>query len=131
MPCAALQGVGGELDVCCRTSATALSDEVTRAAFALAALGGNTQFELNLLKTQPRTGVAGDFAVGDSAADTDDHGLACWWIRGCVNYKCESVAFAINLIMQLLRPCRLAFCLSAVLPMRCSQPNRRHDDQRQ
>ena len=79
MPCAALQGVGGELDVCCRASATALSDEVTRAAFALAALGGNTQFELDLVKTRPRTRVADDFAVGNSAADTDDHGLACWW----------------------------------------------------
>ena len=82
MPCAAFQGVGGELDVCCRTSATALRDEVTRAALelaVLAALGGNTQFELDLVKTRPRTRVADDFAVGNSAADTDDHGLACWW----------------------------------------------------
>lgn len=77
MPCAAFQGVGGELDVGCRAGAAALRDDVARAAFALAALGGDTQLELNLVKTQTGTGVAGNFAVRDSAANTDDHGLAC------------------------------------------------------
>ena len=62
-----------------------MRDEVTRAAFklavlaVLAALGVNTQFELDLVKTRPRTRVADDFAVGNSAADTAEHCLACWW----------------------------------------------------
>jgi hypothetical protein len=80
MPCAAFQGGIGELDVCCGAGAVALRDDVARAAFALTALGGNTQFELDLVKAQPGTGVTGNFAVRDSAADTDDHGLACWWV---------------------------------------------------
>lgn len=75
MPCAAFPRIGGELDVCGRAGAVALRNNVTRAAFTLAALGGNTQFELNLVKTQTGTGVAGNFAVRDSAADTDDHGI--------------------------------------------------------
>lgn len=82
MPCAAFQGVGGELDVGCGTGAVALRDDVTRATFALAALGGDTQLKLNLFKTQSGTCVSGNFAVRDSAADTDDHGLACWLVLG-------------------------------------------------
>ncbi len=75
MPCAAfLMGIG-ELDVGCRAGAAALRNDVARAAFALATLGGDTQFELNLFKAQTGTGVAGNFAVRDSAADTDDHGI--------------------------------------------------------
>jgi hypothetical protein len=69
---------GALMDVCGRAGAAALRDNVARAAFALAALGGDTQFELDLVKAQTGTGVAGNFAVGDSAADTNDHGLACW-----------------------------------------------------
>ncbi len=80
IPCAAFQGMGGELDVCCWTAAAALRDHVARAAFALAALGGDTQFELDLIETQPGSGVAGDFAIGDSAADTNNHGVACWLV---------------------------------------------------
>jgi hypothetical protein len=72
--------MGGELDVCSWAGAVALRDNVTRATFALAALGSDTQFELDLVKAHARTGVAGDFAVGDSAADTNNHGLACWLV---------------------------------------------------
>lgn len=86
--------MGGELDVSCRAAAVALRDHVACATFALAALGGDTQFELDLIETQPGTGVAGDFAIGDSAADTNNHGVACWLVIRCIDYKCESVAFA-------------------------------------
>ncbi|WP_305295359.1 hypothetical protein [Polaromonas sp.] len=41
----------------------------------MTALGGDAEFELDLVKAQARAGMAGDFAVGDSAADTDDHGI--------------------------------------------------------
>lgn len=43
--------------------------------FALTALGGDAEFELDLVKAQARVGMTGDFAIGDSAADTDDHGI--------------------------------------------------------
>jgi hypothetical protein len=54
----------------------ALVHHLTSAGLALAALGGYTQFELNLIEAEPGTGMAGDIAVGDSAADANDHGLA-------------------------------------------------------
>lgn len=73
MPCAAFQTVAGELDVGGRAACTALGYHIPGATFALPALGRNTQFELNLVKTQAGTCVAGDFAVGDSVADADDH----------------------------------------------------------
>lgn len=87
--------MGGELDVCCRAGAAALRNNIARTAFALAALGGDTQFKLDLVETQTGTGVAGNFAVRDSAADTNNHGVACWLMIRCIEYKCESVAFAI------------------------------------
>lgn len=71
---------GALMDVCGRATAAALRDHIARAAFTLAALGGDTQFELDLVETQPGTGVAGNFAVGDSAADTNNHGVACWLV---------------------------------------------------
>ena len=71
---------GALMDVGGRAAAAALRDHVACAAFTLAALGGNTQFELDLVKAQAGTGVAGNFAVGDSAADTNNHGVACWLV---------------------------------------------------
>ena len=76
VPCAAFLRVAGELDVGRRATGAALCHHVTGAAFALAALGGHAEFELNLVKAQARTGMADDFAVGDTAADTNNHGVA-------------------------------------------------------
>ena len=52
----------------------ALRHHIARAAFAAAALGGYTQFKLYFVKAHAGPGVAGDFTVGNSAADTNDHG---------------------------------------------------------
>ena len=67
--------MGGELDVGCRAGAAALRDHIPGTPFALTALGGNTEFELDIVKTQTSTRMAGYFAIRDSAADTDDHGI--------------------------------------------------------
>ena len=42
---------------------TALRHDVTRTAFALAALGGYAQLELDVVKTQTGTGMAGNLSV--------------------------------------------------------------------
>ncbi|MFM9899844.1 MAG: hypothetical protein ACKVOT_02420 [Polaromonas sp.] len=42
----------------------------------MAALGGNTQFKLDIVKAHASVGVAGDVAVRNSAADANDHGQA-------------------------------------------------------
>jgi hypothetical protein len=68
--------VGGELDVGGRAAGAALRDHIAGAAFALAALGGYAEFELDLVKAEACTRMAGNFAVRDSAADANDHGLA-------------------------------------------------------
>jgi hypothetical protein len=52
----------------------ALRHDVTGAAFALATLRGDTELELDLVESHAGAGVASDLAVGNSAADTDDHG---------------------------------------------------------
>jgi hypothetical protein len=86
--------MGGELDVGGRAGAVALCDNVSGATFALATLGGDTQFELDLVEAHAGVRVAGYLAIRNSAADTNDHGLACWLVIRCVDYKCESIAFA-------------------------------------
>ena len=95
---AAPKGVGGELYIRGWTDAAALSHYVPCTTFALAALGGNTELKLNLVETHASLCMAGNFAVRNSAADTDDHGLA--WLLGELiprtYYKCESIAFAIT-----------------------------------
>jgi hypothetical protein len=90
--------MGGELDIGGRAAGAALRHHITGAAFTLAALGGHAEFELDLVKAQARAGMTGDFAVGDSAADANNHGmgLAGDWFNRCADYKCESVAFAIE-----------------------------------
>ena len=53
---------------------TALLDQLTRAAFAAAAAGGNAQLELDVVKAHAGVRLAGDLAVGHSVADTNNHG---------------------------------------------------------
>ena len=52
----------------------ALRYHVTCAVFAAAALRGNAELELDFVKAHSCTGMACDFTVGDTAANTDDHG---------------------------------------------------------
>ncbi len=75
---------------------TALRDHIAGATFALAALGGDTQLELYVVKAETRTHVAGDITVRNALAYTNDHGgKQSGWLLKIVHYKYESVAFAI------------------------------------
>jgi hypothetical protein len=56
-----------------RAAATALRPERTGTAFALAALGGDAEFELDFVKIGPGTGRTLDGPVGNPMADADDH----------------------------------------------------------
>lgn len=67
--------MGGELDVGCRAGTAALRDHIPGTPFALTALGGNPEFELDIVKAQTGTRMACYFTVRNSAADTDDHGI--------------------------------------------------------
>lgn len=66
--------MGGLFNMGCWAGRAALSDYVTGAAFAAAALGGDTELELDFVKAHACAGVADDVTVRDAAADTNDHG---------------------------------------------------------
>jgi hypothetical protein len=74
----ACNGVSAELDIGAGANGAALRHNVPHATFALPALGGNTEFELDFVETHASLCMAGNFAVRNSTADTYDHGWACW-----------------------------------------------------
>ena len=83
-----------------RVRSVALGNDIPRASFALAALGGHAKFELNFVKAHSGTRVARDFAVRNSTAYTDDHGEGArtgWLLMVCSDYKYEFLAFAITM----------------------------------
>jgi hypothetical protein len=47
--------------------------QVTRTAFTGAALGGDAEFELKIVKRGPQARHLGDVAVRDALANTNDH----------------------------------------------------------
>ncbi|AMM25843.1 hypothetical protein AX767_16895 [Variovorax sp. PAMC 28711] len=62
---------------------TALRDDVAGASFALATLGGHTEFELHFVERHSGTRMARDFAIRDSAANANDHdGESGNWLAG-------------------------------------------------
>lgn len=79
-PCRTFGDPVGALDRSHRLGGTALRHDVPRAAFALAALRGNPQLELDVVEIHAGTGMADDLPVGNAAADTDDHGEAVSWL---------------------------------------------------
>ncbi len=52
----------------------AFGPERAGTTFALAALGGHTQFELDFVEIGPGTGGTFDGLVGDAVADANNHG---------------------------------------------------------
>ena len=54
--------------------AAALGNHIARSAFAAAALGGNPQLKLDVVKAHASMGMTGNFTVRDATADTDNHG---------------------------------------------------------
>lgn len=83
-----------------RVRSVALGNDIPRASFALAALGGHAEFELDFVEAHSGARMASDFTVRDSTAHTDDHGKgarAGWLLMVCGDYKYESLAFAISM----------------------------------
>ena len=63
-----------------RMRGTALGNHFAGAAFTLAALGGHTQLELDVVKTHASARMAGNLTVRNPAADTNDHGSRQFWL---------------------------------------------------
>lgn len=77
-----LLGAGCMIDGRHGAAGVALLHQTAGHAFAIAALGGDAQLELNVVKIHAGVGVACNLTVRHSAADTHDHGLAFWLAGG-------------------------------------------------
>ena len=87
VPCLAFLDGAGKLDgpyavvaMECgdRMGRAALRNDIPRAAFAAPALRAHTQFELHFVEGHACTNMACNLAVGHSAANANDHELACF-----------------------------------------------------
>ena len=65
-----------------RVGGAALRHDITRATFATAALGGDTQFELDFIESHACTNVACNFTIRHSAANANDHEVKALWLAG-------------------------------------------------
>jgi hypothetical protein len=70
---AAFHGVSGLRDIGPWATCAALGYNVTGTTFALPALGGDTQLELDLVEAHACACMAGNFAIRNPVADADDH----------------------------------------------------------
>lgn len=63
----------------------ALRDDIARTTFTLATLGGHAKFELDFVEGHAGAHMTCNFAVGDSAADANDHDgeSGSWLAVGC------------------------------------------------
>lgn len=68
------------VDGCHRMAGAALGHHIACAAFAAAALCGNSQLELDLVEAHARMRVACYLSIRNPAANTDDHGYKQLWL---------------------------------------------------
>ena len=78
MPWIAARKIGGWLCGGKLTAGAALGHHTAHIGFALPTLGGNTQFKLNRIKVKAVFGCPNNAVVRNSAADANNHVLACW-----------------------------------------------------
>jgi hypothetical protein len=95
---ASIVAVRGKLKRGHRLARVALRHYLADAALTLAALGCHAKFELDVVEAHSGAGMTGNLSVGDTAANTCDHGGngSSKWM-GCRHYKCESLLFAMNI----------------------------------
>ena len=79
----------------------ALRNDIARTAFTSTTLSGYTQFELHFVERHSCTRMPRNLAIGHSTTNANNHGGggAVGWLLVEANYKYESVAFAITMLV--------------------------------